>query len=164
MRSVFGFPNPVNEVSARLTAAGVLIMSLLTLTLRLPWMLPLLACGFVARAISGPRLSPLGLLVTRVVVPRLPLEPRMVAGPPKQFAQMLGAGVTLAATTLHFGFGRTRWAYRLTGLLALFAFLESALGLCVGCKIFGGLMKLGLIPETVCTDCADIWARYGKRL
>jgi hypothetical protein len=37
--------------------------------------------------------------------------------------------------------------------------LESILGYCVGCKIFGGLMSIGIIPEEVCAACADISLR-----
>ena len=34
--------------------------------------------------------------------------------------------------------------------------LESIFGYCVGCKIFGLLMRLGVVPATVCAECADI--------
>jgi hypothetical protein len=40
------------------------------------------------------------------------------------------------------------------------AALEAALGLCIGCRIFAGLMRAGIVPETVCVECADI----GRRL
>lgn len=75
IREIFSFPNPVNEVAARVVAAGVLLMSLLTLATRRPWLLVPLAYGFVARALTGPTLSPLGQFATRVVVPRLPVAP-----------------------------------------------------------------------------------------
>jgi hypothetical protein len=39
--------------------------------------------------------------------------------------------------------------------------LESAFALCVGCHVFGLLMRLGLIPSEVCARCADIWSRPG---
>ena len=71
VRSLFSFPNPVNEVSARLVAAGVVLMSVLTIAFDLKWMTVVIAYGFVARVLTGPTLSPLGQLVTRVVTPRL---------------------------------------------------------------------------------------------
>jgi hypothetical protein len=37
--------------------------------------------------------------------------------------------------------------------------LESIFGYCVGCKIFGGLMRLGVVPATVCAECADMSGR-----
>jgi hypothetical protein len=46
------------------------------------------------------------------------------------------------------------------GLLAAAAFLESAFGLCLGCKVFAVLMRVGVVPEDVCERCNDIWARH----
>jgi uncharacterized protein DUF4395 len=72
-RSLFGFPHPVNEVAARSVAAGVLVLSLLTITLSLTlgrgwlWLTAVLAYGFLARVLTGPTLSPLGQVATRVV-------------------------------------------------------------------------------------------------
>ncbi len=163
IREIFGFPNPVNEVAARVVAAGVLLMSLLTLATRRPWLLVPLAYGFVARALTGPTLSPLGQFATRVVVPRLPVAPKPVAGPPKRFAQALGAVVSLTAALLALVFRRTTAAYTLVALMAVFATLESAFAFCVGCKIFAVLMRLGLVPEDVCAECANIWDRPNLR-
>lgn len=159
MRKLFTFPNPVNEVSARVVAGGVVLMALLTLVLRRPWLIVPIAYGFVARALTGPTLSPLGQIATRVVTPRLPAQPKYVPGPPKRFAQTMGAAVSVTALLLAFVFRRTSYAYTLIGLLAVFATLESAFALCVGCKIFAGLMRLGLIPAEVCEECANVWER-----
>ena len=43
--------------------------------------------------------------------------------------------------------------------MLVFPFLESVLGICVGCIVFRGLMRLGVIPEEVCLECADISLR-----
>ena len=61
---IFRFPNPVNEVSARVVAAGVAAMATTTVVSRQRWMLVPIAYGFVARALAGPTLSPLGQLAT----------------------------------------------------------------------------------------------------
>ena len=90
MRSLFAFPHPVNEVSARLVAGGVVVMTVLVLALGWHWLLIPLADGFLARVLTGPTLSPLGQLVTRVVRPRLRVAARPVPGPPKRFAQVIG--------------------------------------------------------------------------
>src|SRR5258707_673929 len=37
VRALFSFPNPVNEVSARLVAAGVVLLCVLTMALDLRW-------------------------------------------------------------------------------------------------------------------------------
>jgi hypothetical protein len=153
-RSLFSFPNPVNEVSARLVAAGVVVMCVLR------GATGVIADGFVARVLSGPTLSPLGQFVTRVVTPRLGLRERPVAGPPKRFAQAIG--VVFSVTALIFtGLGWWTAAEVFLGLLAAAAFLESALGLCLGCKTFAVLMRVGVVPEEVCERCNDVWATQG---
>ena len=155
----FSFPNPVNDVATRITAGGIVLIAGAALAFRQPWLVAVLAYGFVARVLAGPRLSPLALLVTRAVVPRLKLPVRPVAGPPKRFAQSIGALVTLAGTICYFGLGSSGATYGLLALLATFAFLEAAFGLCVGCKVFGLGMKLNLVPQEVCAECENIWSR-----
>jgi len=155
---LFSFPNPVNEVSARLVAGGVVVMAVATLVFDQPWVMIVLAYGFVARVITGPKLSPLGQLVTRVITPRLRFEAKWVAGPPKRFAQGMGAVFTVSAVILHYGLGLTDAAYALIGVLIVAATLESVFALCVGCKVFAVLMRFGIIPEEVCERCNNIWA------
>jgi uncharacterized protein DUF4395 len=155
------FPNPVNELSARLVAGGVVLMAAATIVLDLEWLTAVLAYGFVARVLAGPRFSPLALLVTRVVTPSLPLDGRLVPGPPKRFAQLLGAIFTVTAAVLTFGFDRFDLAQVVLGILLVPASLEAFAGFCVGCQIFGWLMRVGVIPESVCVECADISRRVG---
>ena len=156
MNELFSFPNPVNEVSARLVAAGVVVLALVTIVFNLPWLTLLIAYGFVARVAAGPRFSPLGLLVTRVLTPALPFKEKLVPGPPKRFAQAIGVVFSVSAAILAVGFGLTTAAYVVLGVLAFFAFLESAFGLCVGCRVFAVLMRLGVIPEAVCEECNNL--------
>jgi hypothetical protein len=156
VRSLFSFPNPVNEVSARLVAGGVVVMAVLTIALDLKWATAVIAYGFVARVLTGPSLSPLGQLVTRVITPRLGLAERPVAGPPKRFAQ--GIGVVFSLTVLILTIlGYWGAAQIVLGLLVVAATLESALGLCLGCKVFALLMRVGVVPEEVCERCNNIW-------
>jgi hypothetical protein len=158
--ALFSFPNPVNEVSARLVAAGVFLMCVLTIALDLRWATVVIAYGFVARVLTGPTLSPLGQIVTRVVTPRLNLRERPVAGPPKRFAQAIGVAFSVTALVLT-GLGYWTAAEVVLGLLAGAALLESALGLCLGCKAFALLMRAGVVPAEVCERCNDIWATRG---
>lgn len=156
---LLSFPDPVNEVSARLVAGGVVLMALAALALDARWLTAVLAYGFIARVLTGPTLSPLGQLVTRVVTPRLGVEPRFVPGPPKRFAQGIGAVVSTAAAVLALAVDQWQAARFLIGLLSVAAFLEAAFALCIGCKVFALLMRAGVIPEAVCERCNDIWAR-----
>lgn len=163
MTNLFGFPNPVNEKAARTVAAGVLVLSVITLVLGMTvgtawlWLVAVLAAGFVARVLTGPKLSVLGQLATKVVAPRLG-EPKLIAGPPKRFAQAIGATVTIAATVV-LAAGHPGGTEVLLGLLIVAAGLESIAGYCIGCKIFAGLMRVGLIPDSVCVECANVALR-----
>src|SRR3954447_6949709 len=100
MRELFSFPNPVNETSARTVAGVVAVLSVVAIAFQQGWLLPVLAYGFVARALTGPKLSPLGLVATRVVTPPLHVAHRYAPGPAKSFAQTIGAVFTVAASVL----------------------------------------------------------------
>jgi hypothetical protein len=158
LHRLFSFPDPVNEVSARLVAGGVVLMSVATIASGELWLTAAIAYGFVARVLTGPTLSPLGLLVTSVITPRLSVEPRYVPGPPKRFAQGIGAVVSVTAAVLTLGFGLNVAAYALLGLLIAAATLEAVFAICIGCIVFSVLMRAGLIPDAVCRRCADIQA------
>jgi hypothetical protein len=108
--------------------------------------------------LTGPTLSPLGRLSMRVIAPRLG-APKYVPGPPKRFAQGMGAAFTTVAAVLALGFGAGTAADVLTGLLVVAATLESVFALCLGCQAFALLMRLGVIPAETCERCADIWSR-----
>ena len=161
VRTLFSFPDPVNEVAARAVATGVALLAAGVIVTRQWWLLLPLAYGFVARVTTGPRLSPLAQVATRVVAPRLPSRP--VPGPPKRFAQGIGAAVTCAALVLHYVYGADTAVLLLLGAMVLFAGLEAAFGLCVGCKIFNLLIRRGLISDRACADCADISGRLRVR-
>ena len=152
------FPNPVNEVSARLVAAGVVLMTIAILAGQ-HWVLVPLAYGFVARVASGPRFSPLGLLVTKVVVPRLAVEPKLVPGPPKRVAQGIGAVLSVSALLSWVAFGNTTVALVLVAMITIAATLESVFAYCLGCKVFALLMRVGIIPPEVCEACNDLSLR-----
>jgi len=163
VKDLFSFPNPVNEVSARLVAAGIVILTIATIVFVQPILLVLLAYGFVARVLTGPTLSPLGQFVTRVLTPNLPFAPKYVAGPPKRFAQGIGAVLSVGAVIAYFGFGQTTVALVLVGLITVAATLESVFALCLGCKIFAVLMRAGLISEEVCERRNNIWGEHEGR-
>lgn len=154
MRTLFRFPDPVNEIAARVVAGGVVLQCVAILT-GATWLLAVLAYGFVARVATGPTLSPLGQLATKVVAPRLG-APRLVPGVPKRFAQGLGAALSVSAATLHFALGQTTAALVIVGAILAAATLEAAFGRCIGCMLFARLVALGIIPEHHCAACADL--------
>ncbi|HWE57479.1 MAG TPA: DUF4395 domain-containing protein [Acidimicrobiales bacterium] len=162
MASWFSFPNPVNETSARVVATGVVAMATTAVAADQPWLMVPLAYGFAARVATGPKLSPLGQLATRVIEPRLPGRRRFSPGPPKRFAQAMGLAFSTTALVLHYRYGQSRAAKAvLSGLIGA-ASLEAAFGLCLGCQMFALGMRAGIVPERVCEECNDIWSRSAR--
>ncbi|HQU25893.1 MAG TPA: DUF4395 domain-containing protein [Acidimicrobiales bacterium] len=161
MKRLPAFPDPVNEAAARTVALGVVTMSVLALLTGWAWLLGVLLYGFAARVLAGPTLSPLGQFATRVAAPRLTRWTRYSPGPPKRFAQGMGLAVTIAATLtwLYAGWSAARWL-----LLPLVgaASLEAFAGFCVGCAMFRGLMRVGVVPASVCAACADLSEHYRR--
>lgn len=158
MPGLFSFPNPVNETSARLVATGAVILGIGFAATGNGWLLAALTYGFIARVLTGPTLSPLGRLATQVITPRLDVEHKFVPGPPKRFAQGVGATMSIVASVLFLQDAVGVARIVILGLVFA-AFLEAAFAFCLGCKMFAILMRLGVIPASVCEECNDITAR-----
>ncbi len=162
MGRLLSFPNPVNEKAARVVAGVVLVTVIAVLATGWYWLLIPLAYGFWARVLTGPKLSPLGWTAQNVIAPRLGPK-KLVPGPPKRFAQGMGAVMSTAALVLAYAASHTAADVVLILFLPA-AGLESIFGYCVGCKVFGSLMRLGIVPERVCVECADVslrWRQHG---
>jgi hypothetical protein len=158
MSGLFSFPNPVNETSARIVASGAVVLGIAFAVTGNGWILAALTYGFVARVFTGPTLSPMGRLATHVITPRLNIDHKFVPGPPKRFAQGVGAAMTLAASVLYVQDLVAASRVVVLGLV-LAAFLEAAFAFCLGCKMFAILMRIGVIPASICEDCNDISSR-----
>ena len=158
MAKIFSFPNPVNETSARIVAGGAVLMGIAFAVTGNGWILVPLTYGFVARVLAGPTFSPLGRLATQVITPKLSFEHRLVPGPPKRFAQGVGAAFTIAASVLYIA-GAYGASQLVIAALVVAAFLESAFAVCLGCIAFGYLMKFGVIPQEVCEECTNFTPR-----
>lgn len=158
MSKLFSFPNPANDTSARIVAGGVVAMSVIFLITGSGWVLIPLTYGFIARVLTGPKLSPLGQLAVKVITPRIKVNHKLVAGPPKRFAQGVGTVFTVTASVLYLTDNLTASRIVIAMLIGA-ASLESFFGYCLGCKMFAILMRLGVIPESVCAECNDISLR-----
>jgi hypothetical protein len=116
---------------------------------------------FVIRLTFGLRYSPVGV-VARGLTFRQP--PQWVSAKPKRFAWSLGMGMALAMTILT-NSGVHGWWPRSGCLICLtLMWLESCLGLCLGCQLHALLMRRGWTrkdPEfEICAGGAcDISAR-----
>ena len=155
MKRLLSFPNPVNEKAARVVAGVVLITVLVILVAGAYWLLIPLAYGFWARVLTGPTLSPLGWTAQNVIAPRLG-DKKPVPGPPKRFAQGMGAAMATLALVFWLVLGSHAATDVVLGLFVLAAGLESIFAVCLGCQVFGLLMRTGLIPAEVCAECADL--------
>jgi hypothetical protein len=155
---MFRFPNPLNEKAARTVAGTVALVCVVALATGWHWLLVPLAYGFVARALSGPTFSPLArgaMWFAR----RFLGAPVPTPGPPKRFAQAIGAVCTTVGAVCAIGLGWTAVGTVVLAIMVLFATLESVFALCVGCQLFALLMRAGVVPEAVCEECANIWLR-----
>ena len=162
-RSLFSFPNPVNEVAARTVAAGVLALSLLTIVLSTTlgvgwlWLTAPLAYGFLARVLTGPSLEPPG--PAGHAGHRAPPRARETRGRPAQALRPGDGADHVAGGAGAHAAGQDVAALVFVGLIVVAATLESVFAYCLGCRVFAGLMRLGLIPAETCEACADISLR-----
>tara|TARA_B110000116_G_scaffold271149_1_gene291072 strand:+ start:19 stop:504 length:486 start_codon:yes stop_codon:yes gene_type:complete len=156
IRNIFSFPHPVNEFAARLVAGMVVLLILTILLTGYTPLLWILFYGFSARVLTGPTLSPMGLLATKVIIPILGNPNKPVPGPPKRFAQFIGFILSSLSLLAEFVLLSSNLAYILIIIIAVFAILESVVGFCAGCFVFSQLMKIGVIPASTCEKCNNI--------
>ena len=153
IKNLFSFPNPVNEISSRLVASMVVVLSVAAIITGEPLLFAALAYGFVARVATGPTLSPMGLLATHVIVPALGNPSRPVPGPPKRFSQTVGLVFSVTALLLLMLMESAGPAKAVVAVLTVFATLEAFVGFCAGCFVFTQMIRFGLVPESVCREC-----------
>ncbi|EPG74776.1 PF14340 domain protein [Leptospira fainei serovar Hurstbridge str. BUT 6] len=155
MIQIGNFPDSVNEVAARTVAGLVVLLAAATIWTLSIWLAIALTYGFLARVLYGPRFSFFARLAIHVLVPLMGFAATNVPGPPKRFAQFVGLLFSGTALTLLL-LGQIQ-AFRIVlGILVLFASLESFVGFCAGCFVFGYLMKWGVIPQEVCEKCNNL--------
>jgi hypothetical protein len=147
------FPDHVSGAVVRVAAGEVFLLALLALLIRSPWPALVLSVDFALRAFATPRWSFLAILANKVIVPALGLRGSPVPFPPKRFAASIGFVLSASAFLLGmFGAGR---AFLIPlAMLCLFSALESFLGFCAGCKIYGLLMHWHIVPEHNCPQCS----------
>jgi hypothetical protein len=130
----------MNENRARLVALQVLILGVAYLWSGCWEIIAFLVIDFLLRSVKLNRFSPLfisaGWLISLFHIGTVPTDQA-----PKRFAARMGLTFTSVILVLHFlAFGST---VILLGLaLCVFAFLESVLGICVGCHIYSYWRKL----------------------
>jgi hypothetical protein len=108
---------------------------------------------FLIRVTAGIRYSPVGVLA-RLLTFNLP--PEWVSAKPKRFAWTLGLGMTFAMAIIT-NVGIRGLLPRTICLICLtLMWMESVLGLCLGCKIYGLMVRWGWRPvDSDFEVCAD---------
>ncbi|MBM9501260.1 DUF4395 domain-containing protein [Leptospira sp. 201903071] len=155
MIRIGNFPDSVNEYAARSVAGLVLALSLATLFTQSIWLNLALFYGFSARVLYGPKFSLFAKIAIHGIVPLFHLGDRPTPGPPKRFAQTIGFLFSL--TSLILLFQEQIFAFKIVlGILSFFAALESIVGFCAGCFVFGYLMQWGVIPKEICEKCNNL--------
>ena len=144
-------PTKVNGGAVRIVALFAVILSVVAAVTSAAWVAALLALDFGIRGLITPRLSPLAA-VARLLQPISPFAGTPIFFPPKRFAARIGLLLS-AGAAVALALGQLTVGVLLLGLLGLFAFLEGAFAFCMGCKIYGLLIRKGIIPQENCPDC-----------
>ena len=108
---------------------------------------------FLTRVLVGLRYSPIGLLA-RAMTSNQP--PDWVPATPKRFAWTLGLAMTFAMTIITNTGVRGTLPRTICVICLTLMWMESALGLCLGCQIYGLLMRHGWkAADPDVEGCAD---------
>lgn len=133
-------------------ALQVFILSLTTIFTGSYIPVIVLLLDFSIRVVLVPLFSPLAWISKKLIVPIAGFRKKQVVFKPKRFAAAIG--MIMSALSLFFFYQTMTLAALVTvSILALFSSLEAFLKFCAGCKIFGLLMKMGLVSEDECPDC-----------
>jgi hypothetical protein len=92
------------------------------------------AAEFLIRVVHGLRYSPVGL-VARLLTWRYP--PQWVSATPKRFAWTLGLGLSVAMAVITNSGVRGLLPRTICLICLTLMWLESVVGLCIGCEIYG---------------------------
>jgi hypothetical protein len=109
-------------------------------------LLAVITALFAFGAIFGNSKHPYGLIFKKFVRPRLSATSELEDPRPPQFAQLIGfivaaIGLVLGAISVPFGLAGAAAAAFIA------AFLNAAFAFCLGCQIYVGLQRLGLIKK-----------------
>jgi hypothetical protein len=117
-------------------AAGVTTVVLaLTLVLNNPWPLAVQAVVFAISVVFGVQASPYGLLFKRLIRPRLGPPGELEDAAPPRFAQLVGL-VFAVIGLIGYLAGVEVLGVVATGFALVAAFVNAAVGLCLGCEAY----------------------------
>lgn len=103
---------------------------------------------FFMKVVIGTKFSPISQVANWIVRKQ---TPEYVGAMQKRFAWSIGLTLASIMMVLLFVF-EVRGVVNLLicGVCLTFMFMESAFGICVGCKLYGGLLKHGVFKQPEC--------------
>lgn len=132
--------NQINEPTVRVVAFLVALMAATGAWLQSPYIFLFLAYDFYVRGFYKKQWSLFRLIAIKAVT-IFEVREKLIDAGGKRFAAKIGF-IFSAALTLLTLFGWSAGVYVLSGILVLFATLESTLAYCVGCKVYSLLNKM----------------------
>ncbi|MDA9129462.1 DUF4395 domain-containing protein [Candidatus Gracilibacteria bacterium] len=153
-----GKPAPygvLNERAVRATAGIMFLVGIITVMytfftkdfMVVNFILPLFFLNFIILVLWGPKYSPISKLGSYLVRKQ---KPDYVGAIQKRFAWTLGLLLSLVVMILIYGFNMTGVVpLILCSICIALMWMESSLGICVGCKIYSYLIKKGILKEPI---------------
>lgn len=125
----------VDPRGLRFAAALTTLVLALTLVLNNPWPLAIQAVVFAISVVFGVQASPYGQLFKRLVRPRLGPPKELEDAAPPRFAQLVGL-VFAVLGLIGYLAGIEVLGVVATGFALVAAFVNAAVGLCLGCEAY----------------------------
>jgi hypothetical protein len=125
----------VDPRGLRFAAALTTVVLALTLVLNNPWPLAIQAVVFAISVVFGVQASPYGQLFKRLVRPRLAPPKELEDAAPPRFAQLVGL-VFAVLGLIGYLAGAEVLGVVATGFALVAAFVNAAVGLCLGCEAY----------------------------
>jgi hypothetical protein len=107
---------------------------------------------FLARVTVGLRSSPIGAVARALTFDQ---PPEWVSARPKRFAWSLGLAMTFAMTIITNSGIRGLLPRTICLVCLTLMWMESALGLCLGCRVYALMVQRGWATRDPAIECAD---------
>jgi hypothetical protein len=110
-------------------------------------LLVFITASFAIGAFLGNSKHPYGLIFKKLVRPRLGAPKELEDPRPPQFAQLIGLLVAGVGVVLYLAGAQGALVFA-AGAAFIAAFLNAAFAFCLGCQIYVGLQRIGLIKKS----------------
>jgi len=132
---------PVDPRGVRFAAAITTLVLALVLVASSIWLLVAQAAVFALASFAGLRFAPYSVLYRTLVAPRISPPREREEAAPVRFSQTVGLVFT-AVGVLGYALGLTGLGITATALALAAAFLNAAFGYCLGCELYGLIVRI----------------------